>query len=88
MVGKMSAFVHIIGEDFEMSEVSVKTESDIGSSIYSLTTYTNQSGSYFVNVSAFTSNGVTVGYMIQNVFAPAGKYSFNLTSLSGENYKV
>ncbi|MBS7616769.1 hypothetical protein KEJ45_06185 [Candidatus Bathyarchaeota archaeon] len=71
-----------------MSEVSVKTESDIGSSIYSLTTYTNQSGSYFVNVSAFTSNGVTVGYMIQNVFAPAGKYSFNLTSLSGENYKV
>lgn len=86
-VNKTSTFLNIVGEDFEISAVSVKTESGTASTSYSLMSYTNQTGSYSVEVDAATSEGITSGYLTQDLYAPIGKYYVTLTPLSDGSYK-
>lgn len=86
-VNKISTFLNIVGEDYEISTASVKTESDTASTTRSLTSYTNQTGTYSVEVESATSEGTTSGYVTQDMHAPVGKCYVTLTPLADGSYK-
>jgi hypothetical protein len=88
-VNETQISVNIIGNGFTMSEKGSKSESATGSADYDLLSYVNQTGSYSIETGATTSNGITSGYLTQNMYGPIGKYSFTLTPVSGgESYKA
>jgi hypothetical protein len=86
-VNKTSTFLNIVAEDYEISTASVETESDKASSTYGLMSYTNQTGSYSVEVESATSEGITSGYVTQDMHAPVGKCYVTLTPLADGSYK-
>lgn len=86
-VNKTSTFLNIVAEDYEISTASVETESGTASTTHSLMSYTNQTGSYSVEVESATSKGMTSGYVTQDLHAPVGKCYVTFTPLADGSYK-